>query len=101
MLLPNPPPKRQPESRLPMTAPIACLSEQDRALNRLASEIQNRHRSHLREFRIEVVAGGIILLGRSVTFYGKQIALHEVCSGCECQVLANRIEVQSPSIVDE
>lgn len=78
-----------------MTTAIACLSEQARELVRLAAEIQTRHRSHLREFRIEVVEGGIILFGRSVTFYGKQIAFHEVCEGCECPVLANQIEVQA------
>ena len=76
-----------------MTA-IACLSELDRALNKLATEIRNRHRSHLREFRIELVEGGVILIGRSITFYGKQIAFHEVCSGCKCAVVANQIEVQ-------
>lgn len=77
-----------------MTTAIACLSELGRTLDRLATEIQNRHRSHLREFRIELVEGGVILLGRSVTFYGKQIALHEVRGGCKCEVLANQIEVQ-------
>ncbi|MCE9562845.1 MAG: hypothetical protein K8U57_12440 [Planctomycetes bacterium] len=77
-----------------MTTAIACLSELDRALNRLATEIRNRHRSHLREFRIEKVDGGIILIGRSVTFYGKQIAFHEVCARCKWSVKANQIEVQ-------
>jgi len=59
----------------------------------LGEEIQRRHRSHLRDLRIEVVEGGVILHGRAVTFYGKQIAFHEVSR--RLAVVANRIEVQA------
>jgi hypothetical protein len=61
------------------------------AAGHLASDIRERHRSLLRDLRIEVVAGGVVLHGRANTFYGKQVAQQEVmrCS----VVVANRIVV--------
>jgi hypothetical protein len=73
---------------------IACLSNRDRILHQLATEVQNRHRNCLRELRIEVVEGGVVLYGRAITFYGKQIAFHEVRRCSHLAVIANRIQVQ-------
>jgi hypothetical protein len=61
------------------------------AATHLASDIRERHRSLLRDLRIEVVAGGVVLHGRANTFYGKQIAQHEVMR--HSVVVANRIVV--------
>jgi hypothetical protein len=72
---------------------IACLSNRDRILHQLATEIQNRHRNCLRELRIEVVEGGVVLHGRAITFYGKQIAFHEARSRSLLKIVANRIQV--------
>jgi hypothetical protein len=58
----------------------------------LASDIRQRHRSLLHDLRIEVVAGGVVLHGRAATFYGKQVAQHEVMRHA-VTVLANRIVV--------
>jgi len=77
------------------TSKLACLSETDRDLAQLAAHIRNRHRSHLRDLRIEAVWGGVIIHGRASTFYGKQIAFHEVCSDGRFAVVANQIEVQA------
>jgi len=68
-------------------------SETLRGVEQLAAQIRNRYRSHLRELRIEVVEGGIVLRGRSSSFYGKQMAFHEARSGSQFAVLANQIEV--------
>jgi hypothetical protein len=76
-----------------MTA-IACLSNLDRTLQQFAIEVRNRHRDYLRELQIEVVKGGVILYGRAITFYGKQIAFHEVSHRSRLPVIANRIQVQ-------
>jgi hypothetical protein len=76
-----------------MTRAISCLSSLERALHQLATSVLKRHRSHLRELRIVVVEDGVILQGNAVTFYGKQIALHEVRSECKCVVVGNQIEV--------
>lgn len=75
------------------TTELACLSGVDQDLAQLAAQIRNRHRSHLRDFRIEAVWGGVILYGRASSFYGKQIAFHEVCSDGRFAVVANQIEV--------
>jgi hypothetical protein len=80
-----------------MTA-IACLSNLDRIMQQLAIEVQNRHRDCLRELQIEAVEGEVILYGRAITFYGKQIAFHEVSHRSRLPVIANRIQVQERRI---
>ena len=75
-------------SRRAMTEPAA---DRAAAANHLASDIRERHRSLLRELRIEVVVGGVVLHGRANTFYGKQVAQHEVMR--HSVVVANRIVV--------
>lgn len=61
----------------------------------MSAEILASHRDHLRELKIEIVEGGIIIRGCAVSFYGKQIAFHEVSRRCGSAVLANEIEVMS------
>ncbi|MCE9564292.1 MAG: hypothetical protein K8U57_19790 [Planctomycetes bacterium] len=43
--------------------------------------------------RIEIVEGGVVLRGRASSFYGKQVAFHEVLLRGQFAVLANQIEV--------
>lgn len=64
------------------------------AVRRVAAEILAGHRGHLRELRIEVVADGVTIHGRAISFYGKQIAFHEVTRRVGQLVLANEIEVR-------
>lgn len=47
-------------------------------LDLLATTILDRYRSQVRELRIEVASGGVAIRGRSTSFYGKQVVLHEV-----------------------
>jgi hypothetical protein len=77
-----------------MTTAIALLADGNRAFQELAAEVRNAHRSHLRELRLEVVLGGVILRGLATSYYGKQLALHEVRRRCSLLVVANRIEVE-------
>jgi hypothetical protein len=65
----------------------------------LAAAILRLHRSLVRELRIEVVGGGVVLRGRAATFYGKQLALHEVLRR-GLAVVANDIVV-APARFDE
>jgi hypothetical protein len=58
----------------------------------MASDIRQRHRGLIRALRIEVVAGGVVLHGQANTFYGKQMAQHEVMRR-SVVVVANRIVV--------
>jgi hypothetical protein len=76
-----------------MSAPTGLADGWASAVNELASEIRARHRDVLRELRIEAVAGGVVLHGRARTFYGKQVALHEVRRRCQLAVVANHITV--------
>ena len=77
-------------------ATTGSTSGPEAAVRRAAAEILAGHRGHLREPRIEVVEGGVIIRGRAVSFYGKQIAFHEVIRRCGQPVLANEVEVQAP-----
>ncbi len=81
-----------------MTAPLAPQAASETTLGRLAAEIRNNHRGHLRELRIEAACGGVVLHGRAGTFYGKQLALHEVLRRGGVVVVANRITVESPTV---
>lgn len=76
-----------------MTTP-APLIDRDQFLSHLAAEVCKVHQHCLRELHIEVVAGGCVLIGRTVSFYGKQVAFHEVSRRLQMKVIANRIEVQ-------
>jgi hypothetical protein len=59
----------------------------------LELHIQSRLGGLIREFRLVVVNGGLILCGRTYTYYAKQIVQHEVMQGSTLPILANEIEV--------
>lgn len=58
----------------------------------IAADIRNRHRSLLLELRVEIHEDGVSLYGRAITFYGKQMAQHELLRR-GFVVLANNIAV--------
>lgn len=60
----------------------------------VTADILAEHRNHLRELRIEAIGDGVIIRGRAVSFYGKQIAFHEVTRRIG-RVVANEIEVRA------
>jgi len=59
----------------------------------LARKIHQRHRSLLREFRIEPVEGGVALHCFAYSFYGKQNAQHEILQRCDLPIITNLIVV--------
>ena len=71
-----------------------CSLERECCLHQLAAEIRTYHRSHLRELRFEVLLSGVVIRGVSRSYYGKQLALHEIRRRCRLLVTANRIEVE-------
>jgi hypothetical protein len=77
-----------------MTTATTPLREQERDLDRLATDTRDRHRGHLREFRIEVAEGGVVLHGVAAAFYGKQLAQQALLRR-GFHVIANRIVVVS------
>ena len=76
-----------------MPTQCECADERTMTANDLAAAIHRRFRSLIGELRIEVVEGGVVLHGLAYSFYGKQIALHEVRQHGAFVVLANRITV--------
>jgi hypothetical protein len=69
------------------------LERQPGELRELAADIRARHRALLREFRIEEVSGGVALHGFAYSFYGKQIAQHEILRRGDLTIVANSIVV--------
>jgi hypothetical protein len=59
----------------------------------LEAHIQCRLGGHIRDFRLMVVDGGLILRGHAHTYYGKQLAQHAVMEATRLPILANEIEV--------
>jgi hypothetical protein len=76
---------------------VGSASGPEAVVRRAAADVLARYRGHLHELRIEVVEGGVIIRGRAVSFYGKQIAFHEVIRRVGQVVLANEVEVQLPT----
>lgn len=76
-----------------MSGAPACLTSRERHPGELAAEIRNCHQSRLRELWLEVVPGGVVIRGVATSYYGKQLALHEVRRRCGLRVTANRIVV--------
>jgi hypothetical protein len=77
-----------------MTTSLTRVAALDRLLSSLAAEICSRHRNLVRELRIEVRDGGVILSGKATCFFGKQIAFHEFARLAPLAVVANLIEVE-------
>ena len=84
-----------------MRTALACLNnrecspdQQECCLGELAAEIHNCHRSHLRELRFDVVRRCVVIRGVARSYYGKQLALHEIRQRCRLLVTANQIEVE-------
>lgn len=80
-----------------MTNLSAGMDQSESSLKELASDICRRYRALLGELRIEAVAGGVALHGRAYSFYGKQVAQHEVLRRSGLVVLVNRIAVAGRS----
>jgi hypothetical protein len=50
-------------------------------------------RAHVRELRVVILDQGIVLEGRTATFYAKQLAQHVAMEVTRLPLRANRIEV--------
>ena len=67
---------------------------------RLEAHVQSRLCGRVRDLRLSVHDKGIVLQGRTHTYYAKQLAQHAVMEATELPVLANDIEVYSASRCD-
>jgi hypothetical protein len=76
----------------PTTEPSIDLATANGATE-LEAHVQCRLGGQVREFRLVVVDGGLILRGRAHTYYAKQLAQHAVMEATGMPILANEIEV--------
>jgi hypothetical protein len=62
-------------------------------VERLETLVQSRLHGRVRNFRVVVRGGGVILTGQSHTYYVKQLAQHAVLEASALPILANEIQV--------
>lgn len=62
-------------------------------IERIGTQIRSQLSGRLRDFRLEIGDAGVILRGRSGTYYAKQLAQHAVMAACDLPILRNEIEV--------
>jgi hypothetical protein len=72
--------------------------DEDIAIKQLEAIIQVRLNGRVRELLLVESSAGIVLQGRSTTFYAKQLAQHEFMKATARQLLANEILVLEQSI---
>lgn len=62
-------------------------------LAQLEADIQECLRHYVRDFRLIVREGGLVLYGQSRTYYGKQLVQHSVMQRSRLAIRANNINV--------
>jgi hypothetical protein len=62
-------------------------------VERIESTVQHRHGGWVRDFHVVVIDQGLVLRGRTHTYYAKQLVQHTVMKIGGLPILANRIEV--------
>jgi hypothetical protein len=67
--------------------------EGSEAIAELETRLQCRFGGRIHHFRLIAQDTGLILRGRSSTYYAKQLAQHAVMEATELPILANEIEV--------
>ena len=62
-------------------------------LAQLEADIRGRLRHYVRDFRMIVQDGGLVLYGHTRTYYGKQLVQHGVMQRSRLPIRSNNIEV--------
>lgn len=68
---------------------VVLVSEEERLESMLLRRVGNR----VRDLRVLVLPGGLILQGRTATYHAKQVAQHAAMELADVPILANEIEV--------
>jgi len=71
------------------------MSTEGSLVGRIVDRIHSRLGNQVRNFGVTVLRAGLILTGRTHTYYGKQIAQHVAMEMTGCAIAANRIEVRA------
>jgi hypothetical protein len=75
------------------TLATAAASTQTGEVSELELQVQCRLRGRVRDFQMVSGVRGVILRGRALTYYAKQLAQHAVMEITLLPILANEIEV--------
>ncbi len=62
-------------------------------LEQLEARVQSRLHGRVRDFRVVVRGGGVMLTGHAHTYYAKQLAQHAVMEATTLPIVANAIDV--------
>ncbi len=62
-------------------------------LDQVEMQVQFRLNGRVRDFRLALLNGGLILRGSTRTYYSKQLAQHAVMEAVDLPIIANDIEV--------
>ncbi len=60
---------------------------------RIERMVREKTNGLIRDLRVDVVPGELVLTGRAATYYAKQLATHAALEGCDELTLTNDIEV--------
>ena len=63
-------------------------------VHQLAALLQARLGSRVRDFQVFALDGGLVLTGRTDTYYAKQVAQCLATEICSVPIVANEIEVE-------
>jgi hypothetical protein len=64
------------------------------SLDELQAQVRNRLGGLVQHFRVLNRANGLVITGRTATYYAKQLAQHAVMEASVLPILANDIEVR-------
>ena len=70
-----------------------CMDSPELVKERIERYVQNRTGGMIRDLRVEVLDGAVLISGRTATYYNKQLATHAAMSVLENVALNNEIEV--------
>ncbi len=77
-----------------MSVMLSAVDVPDRAsLDELERRVQRELSGRVFDFRLTAGKGGLILNGRTNTYYAKQMAQHMIMAALECPIASNSIEV--------
>jgi hypothetical protein len=79
-----------------MESQMMCQTREDEEgddLVQLEADLQSCLRHYIRDFRVTVRDGGLVLHGHTRTYYGKQLAQHSVMKRSYLPIRANHIDV--------
>jgi hypothetical protein len=62
-------------------------------LGQLEAHVQSRLSGRIRDIKLEVQEGGLVIRGHTSTYYVKQMAQHAVMEATDLPIVANEIEV--------